>query len=66
VKIYHTKRSNGLNESCYYVLQPFKGELTVGEEIIVSVDEEMSERWEYRKPMKRLNLRGILVRINSL
>jgi hypothetical protein len=40
MKIYHTKRSNGLNGSCYYVLQPFKGELPMGEEIIVSVDEE--------------------------
>jgi hypothetical protein len=40
LKIYHTKRSNGLNGSCYYVLQPFKGDLPAGEEIIVSVDEE--------------------------
>jgi hypothetical protein len=40
VKIYHTKRSNGLNGSCYYVLQPFKGELPLVQEIIVSVDEE--------------------------
>jgi hypothetical protein len=39
VKIYHTKRTNGLNGSCYYVLQPFKGELPLVEEIIVSVDE---------------------------
>jgi hypothetical protein len=40
MKIYHTKRSNGLNGSCYYVLQPFKGKLPMGGEIIVSVDEE--------------------------
>jgi hypothetical protein len=40
VKIYHTKRTNGLNGSCYYVLQPFKDKLPLVEEIIVSVDEE--------------------------
>lgn len=40
VKIYHTKRTNGLNGSCYYVLQPFKGELPMVDEIIVSVEEE--------------------------
>jgi hypothetical protein len=40
VKIYHTKRSSGLNGSCYFVLQPFKGELPMDEEIIVSVEEE--------------------------
>jgi hypothetical protein len=34
VKIYHTKQSNGLNGHSYYVLQPFRGELVVNEEIV--------------------------------
>jgi DnaD/phage-associated family protein len=36
IKIYHTKRSNGLNGNCYYVLQPFNllNQLVDEEEII--------------------------------
>jgi hypothetical protein len=39
VKIYHTKRSNGLNGHSYYVLQRFKGELPLDNEEIVFVEE---------------------------
>ncbi|WP_442596670.1 hypothetical protein [Neobacillus sp. D3-1R] len=39
LKIYHTKRSNGLNGNCYYVLQPFQGELVTDVEEIISVEE---------------------------
>jgi hypothetical protein len=39
IKIYHTKRSNGLNGNCYYVLQPFQGDLAIDDEEIVSVEE---------------------------
>jgi hypothetical protein len=39
IKIYHTKRSNGLNGNCYYVLQPFQGEIAIDDEEIVSVEE---------------------------
>jgi hypothetical protein len=39
IKIYHTKRSNGLNGNCYYVLQPFQGDLEMDDEEIVSVEE---------------------------
>jgi hypothetical protein len=41
LKIYHTKRSNGLNGNCYYVLQPFQGELAMDDEEIVSVEENV-------------------------
>lgn len=40
LKIYHTKRSNGLNGNCYYVLQPFTGSIYVDDEEIVSVEEK--------------------------
>jgi hypothetical protein len=39
VKIYHTKRSNGLNGHSYYVLQRFEGELPLDDEEIVGVEE---------------------------
>jgi hypothetical protein len=39
VKIYHTKRSNGLNGHSYYVLQKFEGELPLDDEEIVGVEE---------------------------
>jgi hypothetical protein len=39
LKIYYTKRANGLNGNCYYVLQPFRGELAAGLEEIVAVEE---------------------------
>jgi hypothetical protein len=39
VKIYHTKRSNGLNGHSYYVLQRFEGELPIDDEEIVGVEE---------------------------
>jgi hypothetical protein len=39
VKIYHTKRSNGLNGQSYYVLQRFEGELPLDDEVIVGVEE---------------------------
>jgi hypothetical protein len=39
VKIYHTKRSNGLNGHSYYVLQKFEGELPLEAEEIVGVEE---------------------------
>jgi hypothetical protein len=39
LKIYHTKRSNGLNGNCYYVLLPFQGELLMDDEEIVAVEE---------------------------
>jgi hypothetical protein len=39
VKIYHTKRSNGLNGHSYYVLQRFEGELPLDDEEIVFVEE---------------------------
>jgi CRISPR/Cas system CSM-associated protein Csm2 small subunit len=39
VKIYHTKRSNGLNGHSYYVLQRFEGELPLDDEVIVGVEE---------------------------
>jgi hypothetical protein len=66
VKIYHTKRSNGLNGSCYYVLQPFKGELPLVRRLSLVLMRRMSKRWEWREPMKLLNLWGILRMINSL
>jgi hypothetical protein len=40
LKIYHTKRSNGLNGNCYYVLQPYQKEELIDSEEIVSVEEE--------------------------
>jgi hypothetical protein len=39
VKIYHTKRSNGLNGHSYYVLQRFEVELPIDDEEIVGVEE---------------------------
>jgi hypothetical protein len=39
VKIYHTKRSNGLNGHSYYVLQRFEGEMPLDDEEIVGVEE---------------------------
>lgn len=39
LKIYHTKRGNGLNGNCYYVLQPYTGELLMDDEEIVEVEE---------------------------
>jgi hypothetical protein len=39
VKIYHTRRSSGLNGHSYYVLQKFEGELHLDDEEIISVDE---------------------------
>jgi hypothetical protein len=39
MKIYHTKRANGLNGNCYYVLQPFQGELVMDDEEISMVEE---------------------------
>jgi hypothetical protein len=39
VKIYHTKRLNGLNGHSYYVLQRFEGELPIDDEEIVGVEE---------------------------
>jgi hypothetical protein len=39
MKIYHTKRGNGLNGNCYYVLQPFQGELVMDDEEISMVEE---------------------------
>ncbi|MHC0038816.1 DnaD domain protein [Pseudoneobacillus sp. C159] len=40
MKIYHTKRSNGLNGNCYYVLQPFiQQNLAVDVEEISSIEE---------------------------
>ncbi|WP_256816776.1 helix-turn-helix domain-containing protein [Cytobacillus sp. Bac17] len=39
IKIFHTKRSNGLNGNCYYVLQPFSGEALVDDEEIVQIEE---------------------------
>lgn len=39
LKIYHTKRANGLNGNCYYVLQPFQGELVMDDEEISMVEE---------------------------
>jgi hypothetical protein len=41
LKIYHTKRSNGLNGNCYYVLQPYQEELLIDSEKIVSVEENV-------------------------
>lgn len=38
LKIYRTKRSNGLNGNCYYVLQPYAGELFMDDEEIVDVE----------------------------
>ncbi|MHC0039713.1 hypothetical protein [Pseudoneobacillus sp. C159] len=38
LKVYYTKRSNGLNGHSYYVLQPFQGELPVDDEEIVMID----------------------------
>lgn len=38
IKIFHTKRSNGLNGNCYYVLQPFEGEVE-DEEVFVILEE---------------------------
>jgi hypothetical protein len=60
VKIYHTKRSNGLNGSCYYVLQPFKGELPMMDEIIVSVEEENVGAVEVNQSYEIPNLEGDL------
>jgi hypothetical protein len=39
VKIYHTKRSNGLNGHSYYVLQKFEGDWPLDDEEIVAVEE---------------------------
>jgi hypothetical protein len=39
VKIYHTKRSNGLNGHSYYVLQRFEGEMPLDDEEIIGVEE---------------------------
>jgi hypothetical protein len=39
IKIFHTKRSNGLNGNCYYVLQPFEGQFMMDDEKVVNVDE---------------------------
>jgi hypothetical protein len=39
VKIYHTKRSNGVNGHSYYVLQKFEGNLPLVDEEIVAVEE---------------------------
>jgi hypothetical protein len=39
VKIYHTKRLNGLNGHSYYVLQRFEGDLPLDDEEIVGVEE---------------------------
>jgi hypothetical protein len=39
VKIYHTKRSNGLNGHSYYLLQKFEGEMPLVAEEIVAVEE---------------------------
>jgi hypothetical protein len=56
IKIYHTNRSNGLNGNCYYVLQPFQGDLEMDDEEIVSVEEgnvgaiECLETYETTKP----------------
>lgn len=58
VKIYHTKRSNGLNGCCYYVLQPFKGELPMVDEIIVSVEEENVGAVEVVQTYETPNLKG--------
>jgi hypothetical protein len=41
LKIYHTKRSNGLNGNCYYVLQPFQEEVLIDSEEIVIVEENV-------------------------
>jgi hypothetical protein len=41
LKIYHTKRSNGLNGNCYYVLQPYQKELLIDSEEIISVEENV-------------------------
>jgi hypothetical protein len=57
VKIYHTKRSNELNGSCYYVLQPFKGELPMVGEIIVSVEEESVGALEVDQSYETTNLK---------
>jgi hypothetical protein len=39
IKIFHTKRSNGLNGNCYYVLQPFDGQIMTDDEKVVFLDE---------------------------
>jgi hypothetical protein len=39
VKIYHTRRSIGLNGHSYYVLQKFEGELPLDDEEIITVEE---------------------------
>jgi hypothetical protein len=39
IKIFHTKRSNGLNGNCYYVLQPFEDQFKMDDEKVVNVDE---------------------------
>jgi hypothetical protein len=39
IKIFHTKRLNGLNGNCYYVLQPFEGQIMIDEERVVILDE---------------------------
>lgn len=39
IKIFHTKRTNGLNGNCYYVLQPFKGQVVSDEEELVIMEE---------------------------
>jgi hypothetical protein len=41
LKIYHTRRSNGLNGNCYYVLQPYQKDLLNDSEEIVSVEENV-------------------------
>jgi microcompartment protein CcmK/EutM len=39
IKIFHTKRSNGLNGNCYFVLQPLEGHMVLDDEEIVSMEE---------------------------
>jgi hypothetical protein len=39
IKIFHTKRSNGLNGNCYYVLQPLEGQVVTDEEELVNLEE---------------------------
>jgi hypothetical protein len=41
IKIFHTKRLNGLNGNCYYVLQPFEGEVEDEEEIVILEEENV-------------------------
>lgn len=39
IKIFHSKQLNGLNGNCYYVLQPFEGQLLMDEEVIFIIEE---------------------------